>query len=227
MKSTKPRQHEMLQIGDRFSRLTVIGKPFRVRLPQKPGQLMHFAICECDCGEIALCEIVKLYSGNTRSCGCYQKTAVSVANKTHGKCRTRLHSTWLSMRFRCNNPNAAWYRIYGGRGIRVCEEWNSFESFQEWALANGYTDNLTIDRIDCNGHYCPENCRWATNIEQSNNKRNNRFVTAFGETKTLSQWAADRRSTVSRGSIEKRIRRGMSPEMAISLPNSSAIKIEK
>jgi hypothetical protein len=131
------------------------------------------------------------------------------------------------MRFRCNNPNAAWYRIYGGRGIRVCEEWNSFESFQEWALANGYTDNLTIDRIDCNGHYCPENCRWATNIEQSNNKRNNRFVTAFGETKTLSQWAADRRSTVSRGSIEKRIHRGMSPEMAISLPNSSAIKIEK
>lgn len=93
------------------------------------------------------------------------------------------------MKQRCCGYNAKSYKHYGGRGITVCEEWrNSFEAFYEWAMANGYSDSLTLDRIDVNGNYEPSNCRWATMKEQNNNKRNNRNITYKGETHTLAQW---------------------------------------
>lgn len=109
---------------------------------------------------------------------------------THGMARTRIYRIWAGMKSRCNNPKDDDYKNYGGRGITVCEDWdNSFEPFHTWAISAGYRDDLTIDRIDNNKGYCPENCRWATRKEQNRNFRPNHLVTINGETKCLASWA--------------------------------------
>ena len=109
----------------------------------------------------------------------------------HGLSKTRLFSIWRSMLTRCFNTNCKSYKYYGGKGIAVCAEWKSnFKSFYDWAINNGYAENLTIDRINTNGDYCPENCRWVSMRAQNLNKSCNRKITAFGETLTLSQWAS-------------------------------------
>jgi len=100
------------------------------------------------------------------------------ANKTHGDSYTALYSVYQNIKDRCNNPRNHAYKNYGGRGISVCEAWNTFEVFKKWALENGYKKGLSIDRIDNDGNYCPKNCRWATMKEQQNNRRNNRKVAA-------------------------------------------------
>lgn len=109
--------------------------------------------------------------------------------KWHGLGKSRLYNVWKTMRRRCNSPTANKYKNYGGRGIKVCNEWQEFPLFYEWAMANGYADNLTIDRIDNDGDYCPENCRWATNKEQARNRRSNHLITYQGETHTLIEWS--------------------------------------
>lgn len=103
---------------------------------------------------------------------------------------TRLHNIWLTMRQRCSKPNCSTYHKYGARGIRVCEEWeHSFEAFRDWSLDNGYADNLTIDRIDVNGYYSPENCRWVTQKEQQNNRSNNIILTYKGVSRPIAEWS--------------------------------------
>jgi len=103
--------------------------------------------------------------------------------------KTKIHYAWGHMKSRCYNPNSQYYKNYGGRGITVCDEWrNDFTAFADWSLANGYADDLTIDRKDNDGNYCPENCRWATAKQQANNKSNNRLFVINGETKTVTQW---------------------------------------
>lgn len=110
--------------------------------------------------------------------------------RTHGDTGTRLHRTWQNMKARCYRKSAREYENYGGRGIKVCDEWkSSYEAFKEWSINNGYTDELTIDRIDVNGNYEPSNCRWITNKEQQNNRRDNVIYEFNGETKTLAQWS--------------------------------------
>lgn len=110
-------------------------------------------------------------------------------NYKHGLRKTRLFSIWINIRTRCNNPNSNRYGRYGGRGIKVCEEWNTdFLTFRDWALSNGYRDDLTIDRIDNDGNYCPENCRWVTLKEQARNTKRNVTVELSGEEKTLIEW---------------------------------------
>lgn len=107
----------------------------------------------------------------------------------HGHSNIRLHKIWQNMRNRCLNQRTPDYKYYGERGIRICEAWNNFTCFERWALNNGYTEELTLDRTDVNGNYCPNNCRWVTRKVQSNNKRNLRLLEYKGEIKTLTQWA--------------------------------------
>lgn len=105
--------------------------------------------------------------------------------------KSRLYRIWAQMRSRCNNPNTPLYKYYGGRGIKVCDEWNDYENFYTWAMESNYNNDVSIDRIDVNGDYCPDNCRWATNKEQANNKRNNKLITFNGKTQTVAQWAEE------------------------------------
>ena len=137
--------------------------------------------------------------------------------RSHGYTGTRLYRTWCNMKGRCYRKSMKRYERYGGRGITVCKEWkDSFEIFKEWALSNGYSDNLTLDRIDNNGNYCPENCRWITNKEQQSNKSDNHLITYNGKTQTITQWAEE--LGMSGKSFEKRIRVWKDIKRAIETP---------
>jgi len=129
---------------------------------------------------------------------------------------TRLYRTWDHMKSRCENGNDKKYYLYGGRGIKLCAEWHDASVFICWALKNGYSEDLTIDRIDPNGNYCPENCRWATQKEQGNNKRNNLFITINGTTRTATQW--EDALGLRRNVVHNRVNRGWSPEKAVLVP---------
>lgn len=132
----------------------------------------------------------------------------------HGMSHSRLHHIWNSMKQRCENPKAISYKYYGAKGVSVCEEWQEFKPFCEWAMANGYRDDLTIDRINNDGNYCPENCRWATNKEQQNRTSYNRQYTYNGETLNITQWAE--KAGISRNMLYKRLSRGWSIEKALT-----------
>lgn len=136
----------------------------------------------------------------------------------HGLSNTRLHKIWHSMYCRCYYPTTNQYKNYGGRGIKVCEEWKhteGFINFYNWAINNGYKENLTLDRIDNNKGYCPENCRWKTPKEQSNNRRNNVCYTFNGETKTSKQWCE--LYNVSQTTLLDRLKRGWTLEQALTI----------
>lgn len=125
----------------------------------------------------------------------------------HGMNGTRIYREWCHMKERCNSVKHKSYKHYGGKGIKVCEEWQKdFIPFYEWSMNNGYRDNLTLDRIDVDGNYEPNNCRWITNLEQQRNKKNNRFLTIEGITKTVSEWATI--SNLDRHTIYYRLDKG-------------------
>ena len=170
--------------GQRFGRLTVRKMAGRGNSKQILWE------CECECGGSTIAPTYHLNSGHTKSCGCYRKekaTETGAKFIKHGMKNTRMYAIWRTMKQRCQDADNS---DYGGRGIKVCDEWrDSFEAFRDWALANGYRDDLTIERNDTDGDYCPENCRWATMVEQQNNKRNNRRLTYNGETRTVPEWA--------------------------------------
>ena len=158
----------------------------------KDGSVMW--LCLCECGATVRVRARSLWSGNTRSCGCLQKEkarqTLRAAITTHGGCGTRLHGIYRNMKQRCDNAANPAYESYGGRGITVCEEWaQSFEKFRDWALANGYRDDLTLDRKENDGPYSPDNCRWATMKQQANNRRSNRVFSYNGESHDLAEWA--------------------------------------
>lgn len=128
--------------------------------------------CVCDCGNVITVRGTNLRRGLTTSCGCHQKNVVKMENTTHGQYTSRLHRIWSAMKQRCYNPRNKAYINYGGRGISVCDDWiHDFSAFSEWALSNGYNDTLTIDRINNDGNYEPDNCRWQTRAQQNKNKR--------------------------------------------------------
>lgn len=165
--------------GLKFGRLTVIG-------PAKNRGTRAYWVCKCECGRTKEIRGWSLRNGNVQSCGCEK-------GLRHGACTggrpKRIYNIWRDMRDRCKNPNNVGFELYGARGISVCQEWEDFQSFWEWAKRTGYSDSLTLDRVDSNGGYNPDNCRWITNSEQQRNKRNNVFVTVNGETKCLAEWA--------------------------------------
>ncbi len=174
--------------------------------------------CLCDCGNKKNVSTGHLTHGDTQSCGCFHKEKLSLASATHGESKSRLYKIWAGIKSRCYDKQSRSYRKYGQRGITVCQEWcDSYESFKAWAMANGYTDELTLDRKDNDGNYCPENCRWATQKEQQNNRRNNRLLTYNGETLTASQW--NERLGFTRGTVSQRLNKlGWSVEKALTTP---------
>ena len=173
-------------------------------------------LCRCDCGQETVVCGKSLKSALTKSCGCYNRSK----NQTHGGSNDRLYRIWIGMRGRCNNHKDKNYPRYGGRGIVVCAEWNfDYSAFQSWAKANGYQDNLTIDRIDNNGDYCPSNCRWVSMSVQVNNRTNNRLLTFDGRTQTVAQWS--RELGIPETTVRNRKRRGWSDEQALLTPSVS------
>ena len=191
--------------GKRFGRLVVLEKV----APQigPTGRKRTAYRCKCDCGNVVVVLRENVVSGRTGSCGCYKHERGVEVNTRHGETRTRLHNLWLSMKARCQNPNNKSYHNYGGRGVTVCDEWsNSYESFRDWALANGYADNLSIDRLNNDMGYSPDNCRWVTFHQQQNNRRNNRVIEFTGKSMTLAEWA--REIGVSHKTLHQRFRYG-------------------
>lgn len=203
--------------NERFGKLKVLNRVYPKNLTKKHT----YWKCRCECGKEIVTSSNHLRTGHTQSCGClhYKKGKDNPAYK-HGKRNTRLFRIWSSMKNRCNNPNNPKYKNYGGRGIRVCDKWldkeNGFINFYNWAIANGYKDELTIDRIDVNKNYEPFNCRWSTLQEQNFNKTTTRYIIYKHRKKTLAEWAEE--YNIPYKLLYGRIRRGWEVNKALTTP---------
>ncbi len=189
--------------GQKFNKLTVL----RRSGTSKDGQAMWDCVCEC--GGRSVVDGKSLRRGGIKTCGCSRRKP-NLKRRRHCGCDTRLYSIWANMKNRCHGTgNADNFKYYGGRGIAVCEAWrNSFETFRDWALSNGYADTLTIDRKDNDGSYSPDNCRWITLREQFSNRRSTHLVTFDGKTFSITQWAEI--TGASRSTIIRRVKKGVS-----------------
>jgi hypothetical protein len=193
--------------GQRFGRLTV---QFGFRRNKRT-----YWRCICDCGNEKDIFQSSLLRGLTNSCGCLQNEIRILTHTTHGASKTRLYKIFCCMLKRCYNEKASNYERYGGRGIRICDEWhNNFLTFQKWALSHGYNDNLSIDRINPNDNYYPENCRWVDDTAQTRNRRNTAFLTFQGVKKPIAEWAVI--LGIKRATLARRIRTGMAIEKAMT-----------
>ena len=198
--------------GKKFGRLTVL---------KQSGTKHKECVweCMCDCGNKTNVISSNLRKGHTKSCGCLNTERTKQANTKHGLYGTKIHSTYYNMKNRCYNPNYYLYKHYGGKGITVCDEWlgeNGLSNFYNWSLKNGYADDKSIDRIDNEKGYCPENCRWTTMKQQQNNRTNNRIITVNGNSHTMKEWSEI--TGIGYGTIQSRINRGWSPEDAVLTP---------
>lgn len=177
-------------------------------------QRMAMWLCKCDCGNYTKVSSTSLVKGFTKSCGCYQRQRASESNKTHGESHTKLFYIWQDLRKRCKNKSHHAYKYYGGRGIKVCKEWEeSYINFKEWAINNGFKEGLTIDRVCNNLEYSPKNCRWVTMKVQNNNKRSNHYVYIFGEKLTLAQ--VSEKYNITPGKINYWLKKGKKIELII------------
>lgn len=206
------RPHEIA--GIRFGRLLAVSPEI------KAGRRKW--LCQCDCGRETHVQANSLVSGTIVSCGCYhkQEAAKLCRSRTkHGEKRTRLYQIWYGMKQRCHYPKNISYRLYGARGIEVCPEWrNDYPAFAAWARSAGYADNLSIDRIDSDAGYSPDNCRWVTVRAQSLNRSTNRVLEHDGMALTIGEWA--KRTGIHRTTIAARLSRGMSVPEALLLADA-------
>lgn len=197
-------------IGRRFGRLFVLE-----RYPENTKGGRAQWICKCDCGAKKIVSGPNLLNGSTKSCGCLARE--TKPQYVHGLSHTRLHYIWRSMKERCYIPHYKAYKNYGARGIVMCDEWrDNFLAFYNWSMEHGYEENLSIDRIDTNGNYCPENCRWVTCSTQNRNKRNNVHITINGKTKVLKDWCNIYHISIQ--TVFARVKRGMSYIEALEAP---------
>lgn len=201
--------------GKKFGRLTVL------RRVENHGE-RAFWRCKCDCGNEKDIAGSALRYGRSTSCGCLPKEIIIKRNTKHGYAHTRIHEIWKSMFQRCYNKNDNAYKNYGGRGIVICDEWRDFDVFKNWAFANGYGDDLSIDRIDVNGNYEPDNCRWADRYVQSNNTRRNVMVKIGEVTHSLKVWCDILRLEYS--TVKSRHKKGMDVYKALFTPTKSKNK---
>jgi hypothetical protein len=200
--------------GQRFGNLIVI------KATEKRKFKHVVWLCKCDCGNEK--EIIgnALTSGQCKSCGCLRvkkswDKGKNATNYLHGMSRTPIHNAWIHMRQRCYNGNDKSYPDYGGRGITVCKKWQTFEGFYE-DMGSSYKEGYSIDRIDVNGNYEPSNCRWATNLVQANNKRDNKRYTVEGITDTMSNLS--RKYGITHYAVRTRLMLGWDVEKAFMIP---------
>ena len=198
--------------GNVYGRLTVVSL-------EELRRGKAFWRCQCECGNTSVVAGDKLRRGITKSCGCLQNELRHEGSnhRTHGMTKTKLYVMWCNMKARCHSVNSSMYYCYGERGISVCEEWrNSFDEFRRWAFSTGYSEGLSIERIDVDGNYEPKNCKWVPLKDQSLNQRRSHRVTAFGKTQTIKEWADE--SGLKYDTIERRINQyGWTPEEALTI----------
>lgn len=205
-----------LKPGQRFGRWIVLDYPPEPLDDKNVSRRLAYH-CQCDCGTVKLNVAANLIYGDTKSCGCYRAEMAKKQFLKHGEKRTRLYNRWSAMIDRCENPNNKRFDHYGGRGISICKEWRrNFLDFKNWALTNGYGDKLSLERINVNGDYTPENCTWIPFEDQARNKKNARTLTAFEETKSIQDWSRDPRCIVNRITLYSRIKLGWDVERALS-----------
>lgn len=195
--------------GERFGRLTV------TRLVERDRKWNdHLLEVVCDCGVVTRKRVKAMRGGHTSSCGCLASEITAARNSTHGLSRSnrREYRSWKDMRARCNNPNDSDFGAYGGRGITICPEWADFKQFL--ADMGERPDGHTLDRIDVNGNYEPQNCRWASNKAQANNKRTNHLIEIDGESRTLQSWCDT--YGIEPSKVRYRLRAGMTPIEALT-----------
>ena len=216
-KACAPRRCVMVQ-GERFSRWTVLQPNIRKEDPK--GGFRYYCLVECVCGARAEVASYSLRKGTSQGCAqCLRDRPEHPFTKTHGRLPRKLHAIWGSMKSRCYNSQNQAYHDYGGRGIRVCDEWLDYARFRDWSLKNGYDETRSLERLDNDSHYTPSNCCWATKLQQANNTRTNIKVTWNGETRSVAQWARDPRCKVTAATLAARIRSRWPTEEAVTTPS--------
>jgi hypothetical protein len=224
------RRRSVPAVGEQFNRLTFTGTfgsitEFRANRPKNPHQHKLTCECVCECGTMKFYRLKDLTNNHIRSCGCLQREAVRRTGRAgrerppeQAAIRNALKRTWYNMLERCYDATHPAYPRYGERGIAVCEQWRTdFEAFAVWA-AEDYQPHLTLDREDNDGPYSPTNCRWVTHLIQNRNRSNNRVLTAFGESKCLSEWLDDPRCIVTRRIMKHRLAAGIDAATAMTTP---------
>lgn len=201
--------------GKKFGRWTVL-KLSHIKRRSGGGDAIYW-LCECECGTIKPVDEYHLNHGTSKSCGCLAKELSSKRETTHGLSHSRLYNIWQSIKKRCLNKKCARYNRYGGRGIIICQEWiNDFMNFYKWAINNGYNDNLSIERIDNDGNYEPNNCKWANPKTQARNRSNNHLITYNGETHCIAEWAEI--IGIDRDIIDNRLKKKWTIERIFTTP---------
>ena len=188
--------------GKRFGKLTVLKYHHKVK--RNDGKhYLHYYLCKCDCGNETIVCLTHLKNEHTKSCGCIR---YEPNRAIHNLRKHRIYKIWAGIKTRCLNKNSIAYKDYGARGISICKEWESnILPFYNWAIANGYNDNLSIERIDVNGNYEPSNCKWIPKPEQSKNRRSNHLITYNNETHTIADWATN--LNINYGKLYLRLKR--------------------